>query len=150
MIFHLVQRVTLFCQFIQVSLHLAGTWTFQRFLWTFVFFFSYRQLCKSSNTWGCVTVHGFSDSVTSIGKSEKNFHKVCADSVTLVLSPSDRCWLFTDTWTPTRVYTLCFYITLSLICTSTVSLFIINSSNKAHSRQSYYQNKFHKLTSLYK
>ncbi|XP_052714304.1 ribonuclease P protein subunit p40-like isoform X1 [Crassostrea angulata] len=56
-----------------------------------------RQLCKSSNTWGCVTVHGFSDSVTSIGKSEKNFHKLCADSVTLVLSPSDRCWLFTDT-----------------------------------------------------
>lgn len=78
-------------------------------------FFSYRWLCKSSKTWGCVTVHGFSDSVTSIGKSEKNFHKLCADSVTLVLSPSDRCWLFTDTWTPTKVYTLCFYITLSLI-----------------------------------
>lgn len=37
-----------------------------------------------------------------------------------------------------------------IINTSTVSLFIINSSNKAHSRQSYYQNKFHKLTSLYK
>ncbi|XP_022344044.2 ribonuclease P protein subunit p40-like isoform X1 [Crassostrea virginica] len=56
-----------------------------------------RQLCKSSSSWGCVSVQGFTDSVISIGRSEKNPHKLCADSVSLVILPNDKCWLFTDT-----------------------------------------------------
>ncbi|XP_061197006.1 ribonuclease P protein subunit p40-like [Saccostrea echinata] len=56
-----------------------------------------RKMCKSCNTWACLTIHGFTDSPTSLGRSEKNPHKLCADSATLVILPSDRCWLFTDT-----------------------------------------------------
>ncbi|XP_048776316.2 ribonuclease P protein subunit p40-like isoform X2 [Ostrea edulis] len=56
-----------------------------------------RKQCKLSSSWGCVTIHGFTDSPISIGRSEKNPHKLCADCVTLVVVPSDRCWLFTNT-----------------------------------------------------
>ncbi|XP_062607429.1 ribonuclease P protein subunit p40-like [Saccostrea cucullata] len=56
-----------------------------------------RNMCKSSDAWACVTTHGFTDSPTSIRSTEKNPHKLCADSASLVILPSDRCWLFTDT-----------------------------------------------------